>query len=136
MQVFSRMNEIPDPVQFQSITLVEMLMVISNKKAPGLDGITYSMLKNFPLSANIKLLSFYNDLLQWPQIPPKLKEGLILPFCKIGKSPNVASSYRPIALTSTILKVFETCVALLSEEIYKEFLNETKLQYRFRRKIT
>jgi len=40
-------------------------------------------------------------------VPPAWEDYLLLPFLKPGKDPADAASYRPIALSSCVLKVFE-----------------------------
>lgn len=81
-----------------------------NKSAPGSDRVVYEMLKNLPLETQNSLLSLYNAVWFSGEIPSAWKEAIIIPILKQGKDPSSVSSYRPIALTSCICKVFEKMI--------------------------
>lgn len=120
---------------FSPFTLCEMSKTIHRKKdsAPGKDAITYSMLKHLPIQAKNVLLQVYNRLFTDPNIPPSLKETIIVPICKPGKPPHDPNSYRPIALTSCLLKIFETLMASRLERVYELNVPSNEPQYGFRK---
>ncbi|KAK9886682.1 hypothetical protein WA026_017602 [Henosepilachna vigintioctopunctata] len=127
---------VENPTQFPDIMLNELLLTIQSKNkdtSPGLDGISYSMIKHLPLRAKIKLLQLFNNLLNYGQIPPELKTTIIIPICKPGKSPDLSSSYRPIALSSCIIKILETIIASRLEIIYEKKFSNNDLQFGFRK---
>lgn len=68
------------------------------------------MLKRLPPETQKALLSLYNAVWFSGEIPSTWKEAVIIPILKQGKDPSSASSYRPIALTSCLCKVFEKMV--------------------------
>ncbi|CAH0558656.1 unnamed protein product [Brassicogethes aeneus] len=66
------------------------------------------MLKNMAPEGFFFLLKFFNDLLSGREaVPTSWSEIVIFPLLKPDKDPNLYNSYRPIALTSCIKKVFE-----------------------------
>lgn len=80
------------------------------KSAPGPDRVMYEMLKHLPPDTQKTLLSLYNAVWSSGKIPSTWKEAIIVPILKQGKDPSMVSSYRPIALTSCLCKVFEKMV--------------------------
>ena len=78
--------------------------------SPGLDNITYSMIKVLNKSCKTILLTILNELWRNGQIPETWKTSCIIPILKPNKPKNIADSYRPIALTSCIGKIFEQLV--------------------------
>ncbi|KAA1096470.1 hypothetical protein PGT21_050035 [Puccinia graminis f. sp. tritici] len=85
---------------------------ISPKKAPGVDGLANELLKSFsePLSAHLSLL--YNNILKSSTFPVSWKVAVTVIIRKHGK-PDYTSptAYRPIALLSTMSKLFELLLA-------------------------
>lgn len=80
---------------------------IKNKKAPGLDKITGEILKQLPGKAAAKLVKIFNAALTLGHIPKPWKVAEVIVIPKAGKPLDLASSYRPISLLSTIGKLFE-----------------------------
>lgn len=78
-----------------------------HNSAPGGDRIMYEMIRNLHPEAQNALLSLYNTLWAAGYIPTSWKEAIIIPIHKQGKDPSLASSYRPIALTSCLCKLYE-----------------------------
>lgn len=81
-----------------------------NHSAPGPDSIHNIMLKNLTPEKKEELLSLYNNSWNTGFIPSTWKTAKIVPILKPGKNPNMASSYRPIALSNTMLKLLERMV--------------------------
>lgn len=61
-------------------------------------------------SNTVALLALYNRVLNSGYIPPRLKEAMVVAILKERRDPGVASSYRPIALTSRVCKLFKKCI--------------------------
>lgn len=78
--------------------------------APGPDRITYGMLKHLHENTLETVLYLFNKIWASGRIPKAWKEAVIIPILKQGKEASLASSYRPIALTSCLCKVFEKIV--------------------------
>lgn len=93
-----------------SIAEFEACLNTLGKAAPGPDNIHYEMIKNLHPETQLALLSLFNRIWNNGYIPPRLKEAIVVPVLKEGKDPAVASSYRPIALTSCLCKVFEKMI--------------------------
>lgn len=81
-----------------------------NKSAPGTDRILYDMLKHLSQETQQTLLSLYNAIWFSCKIPTSWKEAIVIPVPKQGKDPSSVNSYRPIALTSCLCKLFEKMI--------------------------
>ena len=77
--------------------------------APGPDGVPAALLKNCRKELKYPLYTLWRASLQQGTIPPDLLLVLISPVHK-GGSRAEPSQYRPVALTSHIIKVFERVV--------------------------
>lgn len=90
----------------------EMKVAINNSKntTPGKDMISYQMLKKLPVKALEILLEVINRIWNEGVLPKQWKTAVVLPLVKPGKDKTKPSSYRPIALTSTICKVMEKMI--------------------------
>ena len=117
-------QEQPLPIEQQNmapsteLNSTEFDYVIKHKKdsSSGLDGITYSMLRNLTEEVKNKLNHFFNKILRVQEsIPLEWKNQLIIPIHKHGKDPNIHSSYRPIMLSSCVAKTFESIIKLRME---------------------
>ena len=82
----------------------------TNDTAPGEDGVTYQMIKNMPDHAKNYITDMYNKFFKDSYFPEKWKRAIIIPIPKPGKNPNSPNSYRPIALTSCLCKIFERLI--------------------------
>ncbi|XP_044766286.1 uncharacterized protein LOC123322405 [Coccinella septempunctata] len=66
-------------------------------------------------------------------ISPSLKDTIFIPICKPGKSPDDPLSYRPIALTSCLLKLLESLLVTRLDRIYESSMVEDEIQFGFRK---
>ena len=82
----------------------------SQAKATGHDPISYQMIRRFPESMTKVLLDFFQKCWDSGQIPSAWKEAVVVAIPKAGKPPQAPSSYRPIALTAHLGKVYERLV--------------------------
>ena len=78
--------------------------------APGMDGITATMLSHLPPEGKQVLLRLLNNFWCSADFPDSWHQQLLLPILKPGKPPESAASYRPIALASIIYKLFERLI--------------------------
>ena len=102
-----------EPLSYNSrFTMVELLEVISTLRdvAEGPDGVHNIMIRHFPKSALLVLLSIYNSLWEKGEFPPSWREATVIPIPKPGKSGFDPLDYRPISLTSALCKVMEKMV--------------------------
>lgn len=98
----------------QPFVLHEMTSALrqcKTKTTPGSDSIPYELLKELPRSSQSVLLEFYNQIWKEGKLPDEWKEAVVTPILKPDKSAFDVKSYRPIALTSTLVKVLERMVA-------------------------
>lgn len=86
------------------------LRQLKTKKSPGPDGITNEMLTHLGNTAMCKLLDIYNYSWKQGQLPQIWREATMIPILKKGKDPKKAASYRPISLTSCVVKTMERIV--------------------------
>lgn len=68
--------------------------------------VVYDMIRYLNAESQMALLSLFNRIWAAGYIPSTWKEAIVIPTLKTGKDPSSASSYRPIALTSCICKLF------------------------------
>jgi ribonuclease HI/endonuclease/exonuclease/phosphatase family metal-dependent hydrolase len=90
--------------------LTQALRKLKNKKSPGPDGLTNEMLTHLGSAAADKLLEIFNASWHEGIVPQIWKEATMIPVYKKGKDRKLATSYRPISLTSCVVKTMERMV--------------------------
>lgn len=101
-------NNEEEGIPFFTITQVKKeISCLKSKKSPGYDLIVASLLKHLPHQAAVKLTTIFNAALRLKYMPSLWKVAEIIMIPKPGKSPNEASSYRPISLLPVMGKLFE-----------------------------
>jgi len=98
-------------IPFSQHKLGRALRQAKQNTSPGEDGIPYECLKKLPGAGQRILLKLYNVIRETGKLPHNWKNSIVLPIPKAGKDPHQPSSYRPIALTSTLCKIMEHLVA-------------------------
>lgn len=83
------------------------LKAMKTKGAPGADDIPPSFLKNLGPLATEELLNILNTSFRTGEIPRIWRHAIIIPLLKSGKPSSQLSSYRPISLTSCVVKLLE-----------------------------
>ncbi len=86
---------------------------VNVRKAAGPDGITGRVLRSCADQLAGLFTSIFNESLATSVVPTSFKKSVIIPVPKNSK-PSCLNDYRPVALTSTVMKVFES---LLKEHI-------------------
>ena len=84
----------------------------TSNTSPGEDSIQAKMVQKLPPETLELLLKIYNKIWSTGVIPVSWNSSIIVPVAKPGKDPQIATSYRPIALTSVLCKIFERMVNL------------------------
>ena len=108
----------------KQITMVELCSAIKRQKgkgACGADDIPPSFLKNLPDNALEELLAIFNLSLSNADIPSTWRNAIIIPLLKAGKTAAELASYRPVSLTSCVVKLLER---ILADRLYH--MAETK----------
>ena len=83
---------------------------LKRRKSPGPDGITNEMLIYAGKPALYKLLEIFNKTWQEGSLPQSWREATMIPIHEKGKSKTEATSYRPISLTSCVVKLLERII--------------------------
>ena len=114
-------NDIPTltDVTFSEDDLSDAIDEISITAASGPDGLSAIFLKRCKSSLLKPLTGLWRDCLDLGITPEKLKDAHIIPVHK-GGNQGVAANYRPIALTSHLIKVFEKVMRNKIVEFLKE----------------
>ncbi len=79
---------------------------VNVRKAAGPDGITGHVLRSCADQLAGLFTSIFNESLATSVVPTSFKKSVIIPVPKNSK-PSCLNAYRPVALTSTVMKVFE-----------------------------
>jgi hypothetical protein len=91
--------------------LVSSLKAGKSKGAEGPDGLAPQFLKNMGEVARCFMLDTFNKSWRVGACPQSWRDVVIVPILKPGKPPGQLDSYRPITLTSCLVKVMERMVA-------------------------
>ena len=96
----------------KELTISELKHALSNckNKSPGPDNIPNVFLKQLPESSYENLINIFNIIWTKNVFPDIWSEAIIIPLLKPGKINYDKNSYRPIALTSSICKIFEKII--------------------------
>ena len=93
---------------------------MKRKGAPGLDDIPPAFLMELGPKARQVLLSLYNESFATADLPQAWRHAVIIPLLKAGKPASELGSFRPISLTSCMVKLLER---LINNRLY--FLAES-----------
>ena len=94
-------------IDFRSVR--KILSSLNQNKSQGPDGINGKILKNCASSIAYPMTLLFNLSFSQGQLPFDWKLANVVPVHKKGDKSNV-ENYRPISLTSLIMKVFEKCI--------------------------
>jgi Reverse transcriptase (RNA-dependent DNA polymerase)/Endonuclease-reverse transcriptase len=83
---------------------------LPKRKAPGEDSISNTALKYLPFKSIVTLTNIVNGCLRLGYFPDQWKPSILITIKKPRKEPTHPSSYRPIALLSSVSKVFEKVI--------------------------
>ena len=113
-----RNDEETEPFSLED--LQEAVSSMDYYKAPGPDGIFVEFIKHLHINAANIMLIFFNYILK-NGIPAIWRKATIVPILKPMKNPEDVASYRPIALTSILCKIYEKLVMKkLNKHLRKE----------------
>ena len=91
--------------------LKKAIRCMKRKGAQGPDEIPPTFLKELGPRALDELLEIFNQSLSTASCPQVWRNAIIIPLLKAGKSAKDLASYRPISLTSCVVKLLERMIA-------------------------
>ena len=98
-----------DTYWIKSFQVKGFLRQIKPNKAPGPDGISGHILKHCSETLSFPLSILFNKSYRTGNIPDDWKNANVVPIHKKGPK-NDVTNYRPVSLTSLVMKVFEKCI--------------------------
>ena len=115
-----------------SLSVRSTLLRINPRKAAGPDNIPGRVLKDCAEELTDVLTDIFNISLSQAVVPSCFKETTIIPVPK-KSSPSGFNDYRPVALTSTIMKCFERLVMKQIKSTLPPSLDPFQFAYRAKR---
>ena len=100
-------------IQTHKITLDEMITTLSSCKqsgAPGMDMITFKMIKLCPPNIMSFMVNLFKASLKQEHIPSNWKISKVIMIHKTNKPKESFSCYRPISLISCISNILEKII--------------------------
>ena len=89
---------------------MDVIKEVKNNAAPGTDHFPAVLLKECAQELSEPLYLLWRHSLDNRDIAPLLKTAVICPILKQGSQRNHPKSYRPVSLTSHLIKVFERII--------------------------
>jgi ribonuclease HI len=118
---------------FSMKELQAALRKMRRKGAPGPDDIPPAFLKELGPKALEVLLGIFNESFWHAACPQIWRTAIIVPLLKSGKPSGALKSYRPVSLTSCVVKLMERLIAERMYHIMETGNCFSKLQAGFRR---
>lgn len=118
-------------ITFSDAELCDAMQDLSPNAAPGPDGFPAILLKKCSTSLSPPLAKIWRSSLSSGEIPAICKTATITPIHK-GKSRAVPKNYRPVALTSHLIKVFEKVVRKRLVDYMNKHILFNRSQHGFR----
>ena len=93
-------------------TMNELKNALSSTQetSPGLDKITYSMIKNTSEKFKTHILKLFNEIYLNNTLPTAWRTAIVIPIPKPNKDHSSPLNFRPISLTSCLCKLMEKMV--------------------------
>ena len=105
-QIHKAHEEILDDISFTEEDIIKAISEIGTYSSCGENDIPAIVLKSCKDELSYPIWKMWRESLDTGEIPPDLKFQLITPVHKKG-SKAIPSNYRPISLTSHLIKIFE-----------------------------
>lgn len=93
------------------------LTQMPNNKAPGPDGFPAEFFKHFWLTISTLFIRMALEIKHNSKIPPHMNTALISVLLKPGKDPTLPSSYCPLSLINTNIKIISKALATRIETV-------------------
>ena len=102
---------------------------LSNKKAPGEDGLEGEAWKAVGVELVPYLTALFNRILEEGCTPPSFKRALMVPILKPGKRPELTTSYRVIQLTDVVARIYERSLLISQAPILLKDISDFQFGY-------
>ena len=97
--------------KFNMTELKKAISRMKGKGAPGPDGLPPQFFKALTEKALVALLHIYNESWESGFSPQSWRNAIIIPLLKAGKPPSEIASFRPVSLTSVMVKILERMIS-------------------------
>ncbi|KAL0194548.1 hypothetical protein M9458_008120 [Cirrhinus mrigala] len=124
----------PPSLQISEDQVRQVFRKNKRRKAPGPDGVTPACLKTCADELAPIFLQIFNRSLELCEVPDCLKRSTIIPVPKKSKITGL-NNYRPVALTSVVMKSFEKLVLAYLKDITGPLLDPLQFAYRANRSV-
>ena len=95
---------------FDYMDIVDAINQLSESSGPGPDGISAILLKKSKITVALMLKNIFQHSIENSDIPSILKQGFICPILKPNSRRDKAVSWRPVSLTSHVMKTMERVI--------------------------
>ena len=119
-------------VQFTTDDIEKAIDKLKTDAAPGPDNIPAMLLKRCKKSLSKPIYTLWKKSIETGEVPQVLKHGLITPIFKKGSKGDPAN-YRPVTLTSHLIKVFERVIAARLMDFMETYNKFNAHQHGFRK---
>ena len=118
-------------IEFSELDIIDAIDELSNNSASGPDGVSAILLKRCKKQLCSPLYILWRNCLDLGVTPDQLKIAHIIPIFKEGHH-GLAVNYRPIALTSHLIKIFEKIIrnSVVSYMDANDLFNDTQHGFR------
>lgn len=122
------------PLSIQERDVNKLLKKLNPRKAPGPDAVSPSTLRHCADQLSPVFTNIFNTSLAECAVPACLKTSTIIPVPKKQRITGL-NDYRPVALTSVVMKTFERLVLTHLKTITNHLLDPLQFAYRANRSV-
>jgi hypothetical protein len=127
-------DSLPPPFVVEEDQVRKLLSRQNPRKAAGPDGVSTSSLRKCADQLAPVLTEIFNESLQQGVVPSCFKSAVIVPVPKKGKV-STLNDFRPVALTSVVMKVFERLVLAFLKGVTDHLFDPMQFAYRANRSV-
>ena len=102
---------VPETQLTSPYELRRLIQSLKTESAPGIEGISVTMLRNLSRKTLIHLPQLFKHILRFGYFPCAWKSAKVIPFLKPGKPLSDTGNHRPISLFNTVRKLLKRIVA-------------------------
>ncbi|KAK3525134.1 hypothetical protein QTP86_017771, partial [Hemibagrus guttatus] len=124
----------PPALRISEDDVRQIFLKQKKKKAPGPDGVTPVCLRTCADQLAFIFSQIFNRSLKLCEVPGCFKRSTIIPIPKKPKMTGL-NDYRPVALTSVVIKLFERLVLAYLKNITGPLLDPLQFAYRANRSV-